>query len=89
MGSANQVLSEDVSGLGWEMTGAGIPLLNGVGGSNMFGNDYFYPKLVSALCPIVGGYWGSTAYAGCWALFLNHSRASANYAVGLRSALYL
>jgi len=89
MGSANQVLSEDVSGLGWEMTGAGIPLLNGVGGSNMFGNDYFYPKLVSALCPVVGGRWNSTASAGCWALILDTSRANANFGVGLRSALYL
>lgn len=89
MGSANQVLSEAIDGLGWEMTGAGIPLLDGVGGSNMFGNDYFYPRLVSNLCPIVGGRWSAYASAGCWALHLNGSRANAGNGDGFRSALYL
>jgi len=89
MGSENQVLSEAIDGLGWEMTGAGIPLLDGIGGSNMFGNDYFYPRLVSSLCPIVGMRWTYHASAGCWALFLNNSRTNACHTVGFRSALYL
>lgn len=89
MGSANQVLSEDIDGLGWEMTGAGIPLLNGVGGSNMFGNDYFYPRLVSNLCPRVGVSWNASAAAGCWALSLSGSRAAAGHDGGFRSALYI
>ncbi len=89
MGSENQVLSEDISGLAWEMTGAGIPLLGGVGGSNMFGNDYFYPRLTSSLCPRVGGSWSDNASAGCWALTLAYSRAAAIRTVGFRSALYL
>lgn len=89
MGGASQVLSEDISGLGWEMTGAGIPLLAGVGGSNLFGNDYFYPILVSTLCPLVGMTWSNLASAGCWALILSYSRPSANNRVGLRSALYV
>src|SRR3546814_3657241 len=54
--AANQVLSPDLSGAGWAMTGAGIPLAAGVStGSTLFGNDYFNDYRPNQMCSIGGG----------------------------------
>lgn len=89
MGSATQVLSEATSGNAWNVTGLGIPLAGGVGGSNLFGNDYFYDARTNEMAPLSGGGWTDSSSAGVWALHLALSRSNSNYAVGFRSALYL
>ena len=88
-GSASQVLSETTSGNAWNVTGLGIPLAAGVGGSNLFGNDYFYDARTNELAPFSGGAWGGSSDAGVWALNLNTSRSASYYSFGFRSALYL
>lgn len=88
-GNAAQVFSEAVSGLAWQAAGAGIPLVGGVGGTNLFGNDTFYDARPGDLCPIAGGYWNDGAGAGVWCLHLSDVRGNSNYGVGFRAALYL
>lgn len=88
-GSASQVLSEATSGTAWAMTGAGVPLLGGVGGSNQFGNDYMYDARPNELCPIVGGAWSTSSEAGVWALYCNGVRGTSGDNCGVRAALYL
>lgn len=89
MGSATQVLDASLTGLPWAATGAGIPLVGGVGGTNLFGNDQFYDARTNELCPIAGGDWNGGASAGLWTLNLGNNRISSLYTVGFRSALYL
>ena len=88
-GSAAQVLSEATSGTPWGVTGAGVPLLAGVGGSNQFGNDYMYDARPNELCVNSGGAWGNGALAGVWALYLSSVRSDSSYYYGFRSASYL
>ncbi len=88
-GAATQVLSTATSGTAWAMTGAGIPLATGVGGANVFGNDYFYDARPNELCVVSGASWGHGGNAGVWALLLSGARGSSNDYVGLRSASYL
>lgn len=88
-GSASQVLSEATSGTAWAMTGAGVPLAGGVGGSNQFGNDFMYDARPNELCPIVGGNWDHSSSAGVWALNCNADRSASADWCGLRAALYL
>lgn len=88
-GSATQVLSAALSGNDWAAAGLGLPLVGGVGGSNLFGNDYLADYRPNELCPISGGSWGDASNAGMWALHLSYARAYSNYDVGFRSALYL
>jgi hypothetical protein len=87
MGNAGQVLSAATSGTAWQMTGAGVPLLTG--GSNQFGNDLLQDFSTLDMCPISGGAWVSTSYAGVWALYFSGSRGDSDAYVGFRSALYL
>ena len=71
------------------MTGAGVPLAGGVGGSNLFGNDYMLDYRTNEMAPVSGGNWGGSAGAGVWALHLDFSRAGSHNGFGFRSALYL
>lgn len=88
-GSASQVLSEATSGQLWEWTGLGAPLTAGIGGSNLFGIDYWYVARPNELCPVSGGNWTDAAGAGAWALALNYVRTSSTSTVGFRAASYL
>lgn len=88
-GSATQVLSEATSGNAWNVTGLGIPLATGTGGSNLFGNDYFLDYRTNEMAPLSGGDWYYSSSAGVWALELNYSRTYSNSGRGFRSALYL
>ncbi len=88
-GSATQVLSEATSGLPWQAAGLGIPLVGGVGGTNLFGSDYFLDYRPAAMCPLSGGGWDNGSSAGVWAFHLSNVRGGSNYSVGFRSALYL
>jgi len=89
MGNASQVLSEATSGTPWAMAGAGIPLIGGIGGTNMFGNDAQYDYKPNEMAPIMGGSWGDGSITGVWYLNLNNYRTGSNVNIGFRSALYL
>ena len=89
-GAATQVLSPATTGTAWGMTGAGIPLTTGVGGSNAFGSDYFYDARPNELCAMSGADWaGGGGSAGVWALDLYSARDTSDDYVGFRSASYL
>jgi len=87
-GNASQVFSEQTSGTGWVARDLGIPLVGGVGGTNVFGNDSLYDYRVNALCAFSGGAWNQASEAGVFALNLNGSRSSSNVNVGFRAAIY-
>lgn len=90
IGSANYaVLSSATSGLDWAGACAGIPLADGVGGTNLFGNDHIWDNNPTHMCPIAGGGWSHGAGAGVWAVACNNSRANSSDDVGFRAALYL
>ncbi len=91
IGSATQVLDASLTGLPWAATGAGIPLVGGVGGTNQFGNDQFYDARPTNLCPLGGGYWSTSSPAGIWSLsfYILNVRDTTDSSVGFRSALYL
>lgn len=89
IGSATAVLANTVAGLGWAAAGAGIPLVDGVGGTNLFGNDRLYDNNPTHMCPLAGGNWSSGASAGVWCLYCNSSRPGSYSNVGVRAALYL
>lgn len=89
MGSAAQVLSAATSGTAWAAAGAGIPLLAGTGGSNQFGNDYFYDARTNEMCVRSGAAWNSPSSAGPWARYLVSSRSDSYYNYGFSSACYL
>lgn len=86
-----QVLSEATSGNNWFLTGFGVPIAGGTGGSNAFGNDGVYQPAAwpAELAPISGGGWDYGSVAGLWALSLNNARANSSDYIGFRSALYL
>lgn len=89
MGSASQVLSAATSGTARNSAGSGIPIVGGVGGSNAFGNDFFYDGKPNELCAFSGGSWLSGSSAGVWALALDSARGGSGSDIGFRSALYL
>lgn len=89
VGSASAVLSNATSGLGWAGACAGIPLADGVGGTNLFGNDRLYDSNPTHMCPLAGGGWTNGVDAGVWALYCGNTRAATTNNVGCRAALYL
>jgi hypothetical protein len=88
-GAATQVFSASTSGNGWNWAGAGGMLTTGDGGTNAFGSDIFYDYKPNEMCPVSGGYWTYSSYAGVWALNLFGVRAASYLYVGFRAALYL
>jgi hypothetical protein len=89
IGNAGQVFSDAVTGTSWAATGAGIPLVGGTGGTNMFGNDILYDYRPDLMCPITGGNWSVGSLAGIWTYYLNTIRTSSTNTVGFRAALYI
>lgn len=89
VGSANQVLSSATEGIEWAAAGAGIPQLDGVGGTNLFGNDGFYDNQPTHMCTAAGGHWSNSAIAGPWARSCRTSRTLSVSSCGVRAALYL
>ena len=89
IGSGSQVLSHSTSGSGWVAACAGLPLADGVGGANAFGNDGLWDYRPNELCVLSGGYWGDGSDAGAWALLLGNVRSDSGSGVGLRAASYL
>lgn len=88
-GAATQVLSAATSGNDWNAAGFGIALSTGTGGTNAFGNDFYFDGRPNELAPFSGGDWNASSVAGVWALFLNSSRTGSADGIGFRSALYL
>ncbi len=88
-GNAAQVFSEATSGLPWQWTGLGGPLVGGVGGTNPFGNDLFNDYRPGDMCPLSGGTWYDSSGAGVWCFNLTSVRGSSANTVGFRAALYL
>jgi hypothetical protein len=66
-----------------------LPLAGGVGGSNAFGNDFFYDAKPNELCALSGGNWDNGSNAGVWALNLLYVRGGSGNDVGFRAASYL
>lgn len=90
IGSASQVFSIDTTGIEWEAACSGIPLADGMGGSNAFGNDRLYDtNMPEHMCMAAGGSWYYSVYAGVWARYCSDSRAISSDGCGFRSALYL
>lgn len=88
-GSTSQVFSEATSGNAWNWAGAGGMLAAGDGGTNSFGNDYFYDYKPNEACPLSGGDWNTSSSAGIWYLDLSDVRGDSSNNVGFRAALYL
>jgi hypothetical protein len=89
IGSATQVFSDSTSGTAWTAAGAGIPLVGGTGGTNMFGNDGLYDYRPNFMCPIVSGHWYYGTNAGVWLLYLASVRSGSFDYVSFRAALYI
>ena len=88
-GNATQVISHATSGVAWAAAGAGIPLISGTGGSNLFGNDGLWDYRPNELCLVSGGSWGDGSNAGVWALALDSVRGYSSTVIGFRAASYL
>lgn len=89
MGNAtNPVFSGATSGLAWAAAGAGIPLATGVGGSNLYGNDYFYDARPNELCPVVAACWADASLAGPGARVFYNVRGHSSYYVSFVCASY-
>lgn len=92
MGSGtNQVLSESTSGAGWLLTGMGLPKA-GTGvdatGTNLFGKDYFYQKIINDLCLLSSADWNVATIAGVWNSGWLYYRTSAGSYISFRLACY-
>lgn len=86
--TTKQVFSSANTGLAWSASCAGIPQLGGSDGTNIFGNDRFYDNRVEHMCPLVGGSWSHSTYAGVWTVYCSLSRTSSSSFIGVRAALY-
>ena len=71
---------------------AGLPQSSNsvsTGGTNEFGQDYFYEYFQNELCPIGFGDWYDTTNAGMWDLNLRNDRSNSSSDVSGRSCLYV
>lgn len=91
--STNQVLPFDADRTtnDYKLANAGLPEDLGVnsGGSNQFGQDYFYQYLRDELCALSGGYWSYYSLAGVWDLNLANNRPASYRGASARSCLYV
>lgn len=92
--STNQLLSEatDRTENDYRLSGLGFPSVENsisTGGTNSFGQDYYYQYLRNELCALAGGNWPDNTISGVWAVILNNFRAGSNRNVSGRSCLYL
>jgi hypothetical protein len=73
------------------LSSLGLPDTAGMssGGSNQFGQDYFYQYLIDELCPLSGGDWHDIPYAGVFHLYLLYTRTNIYTHVSGRSSLYV
>jgi hypothetical protein len=62
---------------------------DGTSGSNLFGADYFYQKILNELCLLSSASWSYGSSAGVWAASWNNTRTGSSDRVGSRAASYL
>lgn len=76
--------STDTNSTAYKMAACGLPTATGAStvGTDAFGKDYMYKKLVHGLVPIVGGAWADAAIAGSFALDLYAYSVYSIYSVG-------
>lgn len=74
----------------YKLTVLGLPgSKTALGGTNQFGNDWFYKYIRDGLCPLAGGYWSNGSPAGAWILYLYCYRGDSYSYVSGRSCLYV
>jgi len=76
----------------WVKASAGLPEeVNSVsaGGSNQFGQDYYYQWYLAECAPIRSGGWFYTSNAGVWGLVLGIARGGSDSFSSGRSCLYV
>lgn len=88
---SQQVFSNQLTGLEWQASCAGLPLAAGVSisGSDLFGRDQFYDYRTDNLCPMSGGDWSYKASSGVWCTYLTNGYSSSSNNIGVRAALYV
>lgn len=86
-GSDLSVLSGDLDGTGWQLTGAGIALPGKPTNPMMNGGYWNYPE--KDMVPVSSCNWSSYTGAGVWGVNLSVYRTNAYSTVGFRSACYL
>ena len=90
--AANQVLSGDQSGAGYELTGLGLPMnanAKSAGGTNLFGVDGLYEYHEALLCGVSGNAWNGGAHAGAGCIALTHTLHTTQDSTGFRAACAL
>jgi hypothetical protein len=89
MGNASQVFDSQVSGVARLAQSYGLPLVGGVGGTNLFGSDGLDDYRWGNGAATTGGHYGDTTRAGIWYLSMNASYDSVSAHYGFRCARYL
>jgi len=88
---SNQVLSADISGNGWLLTGLGFPgAASGISaaGSDLFRQAYFNQYILDAVGLASGGDYNDGIEASPWAVRQAYSRSAAVVTYGYRCACY-
>jgi len=88
---ANQVLSGDASGNGYQLASVGLAKdASGysAAGTDLFGKDRLEQYIRNELCLLGCGYWSSGTTAGVWYRNLFHYRPTSLSSLGARSACY-
>lgn len=87
---AAQVFDAAITGDAWLRTANGLPLAVGAssGGTNLYGTDQLYQKIVNESCPNVGGHWADAAKAGVNSAIHPFVRSFTIDSVGFRAACY-
>jgi hypothetical protein len=57
-------------------------------GTNLFGKDYFYQKIINDLCLISSAHWGTAVVAGVWNSSWYYYRDGAGSHISFRLACY-
>jgi len=72
----------------YKKTSLGIPTDSGVSaaGTTEFGNDGLYRYLRNEMACLVGAFWGSSSYAGVFAMYLSYYRTRSHDTVGGRAS---
>ena len=88
----NAVLSNATSGAARDLCGFFFKDSNSVqssGGSNLFGNDYFYKYNIANMFVLSCGNWDYTSAAGLFCRYLTDARSDDAGSVGFRSSAYV
>lgn len=87
----NQVLSSNISGNEYKLSGCGLPKSSlGIssGGTDLFGRDFFSQYFRDQCCVLGCGRWLSGSNAGVWGRHFIYARNTSSNYVGFRLACY-